>query len=231
MAFRLAVIAAGAAGSAQQAKRLVTAMRAAPRGRTPAAVVEALGALESSGVADFNLWRRTDARGALLSVRYPEVGVLEALLLVAKDHDLAVYDIELDRLYDPTGAVDVEVVQPRLHLPFLNRNLLVDLILRPAWPDPEAPFVIVDRAEEDFIQVWCGVDGYQLEYREGGPDFHFVHRTDDPHCVIDVMWAWAIDNPYWRGAVPWGFADLDDEAAEGEAAGQASRIMSGFWWP
>lgn len=208
MAFRLAVIPAGSTGSAEDAKRLVAAMRARPRGRTPAAVIEVLGALESSGVGQFSVGRRPDFRGALLSVQHPEIGVLEALLLLAKDHDLAVYDIELGRLYDPAGAIDVEVVLPGVRLPFLTRDLLADLVLRPAWPDPEAPFVIVDRAEQDFIQVWCGADGYQLESREGGPEFHLVHLTPDPHLVIDVMWAWGIGDRYWRGAVPWTFADL-----------------------
>lgn len=208
MAFRLAVIAAGAASSAGEAKRLVAAMRARPQGRTPGAVVEVLGALSSCGFDGFTVWRRSDDRGALLSMWYPEIGVLEALLLLCKDRGLAVYDIELNRLYDPTGGVDVDVVQPGVRLPFLTRQLLVDLILRPAWPDPEAPFVIVDRAEEDFIQVWCSDSGYQLEFREGGPDVHYAYITDDPHLVIDVMWSWALGNPYWRGAVPWRVADL-----------------------
>jgi hypothetical protein len=25
---------------------------------------------------------------------------------------------------------------------------------------------------------------------------------------IDVMWAWGIGNPYWRGSVPWIAVDL-----------------------
>ena len=211
MAFRLAVIPAGSAGSAEQAQRLVAAMRARPGGFPPVAVVEVLGALESSGLGDFTVWRRTDSRGALLSVRYPELGVLEGLLLLAKDRGLAVYDIELNRLYDPTGAIDVQVTQPGVQCPFVTRQLLVDVVLSPAWPDPEAPFVILDRAEQDFIQVWCSPHSYQLEYRECGPDFHFIHITDDPHLVIDVMWAWGIGNPYWRGAVPWEFFDLAAE--------------------
>ena len=210
MAFRLAVIPAGSARSARRANRLVTAMRTAPRGRTPAAVVEALGALESSGAGEFTVWRRTDARGALMSVRYPEIGVLEALLLVAKDHDLAVYDIDLNRLYDPTGAVDVEVSLPGVRIPFLTRDLLSDLVLRPDWPDPEAPFVIVDRAAEDFIQVWREGSGYRVEYRDGDADFHYMCMVDDPAVVIDVMWAWAIGDDRWRGALAWEFLDLDE---------------------
>lgn len=225
MAARLAVIPAGSVSSAEQAGQLVTAMRTAPRGRPQAAIVEALGALRSSGVGTFTVGQRTDSRGALLSVRYPEIGVLEALLLLARYHGLAVYDIALNRLYDPTGSLDVEVVQPGIRLPFLTRALLVDLVLRPAWPVPEAPFVTVDRAEEDFIQFWCRGGDYQLEYREGGREFHFSHITDDPHLVIDVVWAWGVGHPYWRGAVPWELAELEEPAPADPDP------LSLSWWP
>jgi hypothetical protein len=225
MAFRLAVIPAGSVASAQEARRLVAAMRSAPRGHSPAAVVEALGALESSGVGDFTVWRRTDARGALLSVPHPEAGVLEALLLLAKDHDLAVHDLALSRLYDPAGGIDVEVSLSGVRLPFLTRDLLVDIVLKPEWPNPEAPYVIVDRAAEDFIQVWCGDEGYQLEYREGSADFHYTHHTDDPDVVIETMWAWGIGDSYWRGAVPWRFIDL--ELVGGGESGSAPRDAAG----
>lgn len=213
MAFRLAVIPAGS--SADDARRLVGAMRTTRRGYAPAAVVQVLGALESSGVDSFTF--RTDSRGALMSVRHPEFGVLEALLLLAKDHDLAVYDIRLNRLYDPAGGADVEVSLPGVRMPFLTRELLVDLVLRPQWPDPESPYVIVDRAAEDFIQVWLRDDGaYQLEYREGGAEFHYMCLTDDTAVVIDTMWEWAVGDNAWRGAVAWEpFDPLPTDSAAG----------------
>lgn len=211
MAFRLGVIAAGSCESTEDARRLVASMRSTPSGRTPAAVVQTLGALESSGVGEFTPARRPDCRGALLSVPHPEDGVLEALLLLAKDRDLAVYDIRLNRLYDPTGGADVEVSLPGVRLPFLTRDLLADLVFRPDWPDPEAPYVTVDRAAEDFIQVWCDDGSYRLEYRECGAEFHYMSVTDDPAVVIDVMWAWTIRDDSWRGAVPWEFLDLEKQ--------------------
>lgn len=219
MPFRLALIPAGSVASAREAGRLVSEMRTSPRGRRPAAVVEVLGALESSGVGEFTVGSRTDSRGALLSVPHPEDGALEALLILAKDHDLAVYDIKLCRFYDPVGSIDVEVSLSGVSLPFLTRDLLADIVLKPEWPDPDAPFVIVDRAAEDFIQVWCGDQGYQLEYREGGADFHFMYLTDDPDVVIETMWAWGIGDSYWRGAVPWRSIDLESTGgAQSESA-------------
>lgn len=209
MVFRLAVIPAGAAASAEEAGRIVTAMRAAPRGRTPTAVTEVLGALESSGFGHFTVGHRADARGALLSVPVPEGGTLEALLLLAYGREIAVYDIKLNRLYDPAGAADVDVSVPGLRIPFLTRDLLSDLVLRPGWPDPEAPYVIVDRADQDFIQVWCDTGSYRLEYREGSAEFHYMCAIDDPAAVVEVMWDWVIGGRGWRGALPWEFLDLD----------------------
>jgi hypothetical protein len=218
MAFRLAIIAAGSVAAAGDAKRLVAAMRTTPQGGTPAAVLEVLGALAASGVGEFTVGRRPDSRGALLSVSHPEDGVLEALLLLAKDHGLAVYDIRLDRLYDPTGGLDVEVILPGVRLPFLTRELLSDLVMRPTWPDPEAPYVIVDRAAEDFVQFWRLEDGFRLEYREGGPEFHYMCVTDDPTVVVDLMWAWAIGETSWRGALAWEFLDLTESEVGADAA-------------
>ena len=67
----------------------------------PLAITEVLGALDSSPVGHYVLECRTVSRGSLLEVADPEAGLLEALLILAKDHDLAVYDIGLNRLYDP----------------------------------------------------------------------------------------------------------------------------------
>lgn len=203
MGFRLEIIPAGAAES-----------DCAPH----AAIAEVLGALDGSPVGHYIEECRDSTRGALLAVDDPECGLLAALLMLAKDHDLAVYDIELKRLYDPVGAVDVDVLLPGVRIPFLTRELLVDLVLHPGWPAPEAPYLIVERAEQDFIQAWLGDHGlYQLEYREGGPESHFVVHTDDPELVVCTMWAWATRDESWRTAVDWQFVDLEEED-EGEAA-------------
>lgn len=225
MDVRFALIPAGAAQSAVAARRIAAAMRRDPEHPPPLAVTEVLGALDSSPVGHYVLECRTVSRGSLLEVADPEAGLLEALLILAKDHDLAVYDIDLNRLYDPAGGVDVDVVLPGVRLPFLTRKLLEDLVRRPAWPDPEAPYLIVDRAEQDFIQTWLTDEGaYRLEYREGGPESHFVVDTDDAALVANVMWAWTIQDPGWRTAVDWMFVDLDVHGQEvGEPTVSAPR--------
>lgn len=148
----------------------------------------------------------------------PEAGLLEALLILAKDHDLAVYDLDLHRLYDPAGGVDIDVLLPDVRLPFLTRDLLADLVRKPWWPDADAPYLIVERSDQDFIQAWLADDGtYQLEYREGGPESHFLVHTGDGALVTDVIWAWVIGDERWRTAVEGTFLDLDaDDAADGD---------------
>ena len=86
-------------------------------------------------------------------------------------------------------------------------------MIRTPWPLPDAPYFIIERAEQDFIQVWRTDDhAYQVEYREGGQESHFVFRTADCELVGNVMWAWTIEDPLWRTAVDWEFLDLEDDA-------------------
>lgn len=205
MSFRLRIIPAGSEEVAEPKLR--------------SAVAEVLGALDGSPVGHYLVKCRNDSGGALLEVDDPECGFLEALLMLAKDHDLAVRDIEIDRLYDPTGCVEVDVLLPGVRIPFLTRELLADLVLHPEWPDPEAPYFIVEWADQDYIQVWLDDDGvYQLEYREDGPESHFVVHTDDAELVIRTMWAWAIRDDSWRTAVDWMFVDVEGEKDEDAAA-------------
>lgn len=209
MDFRFALIAAGSADSAARAAEIAETMRRAGKRDPRGAIAEVLGALDGSPVGHYLLECRNTSRGALLSVERPEAGLLEALLLLAKDHSLAVYDIDLNRLYDPAGAANVEALMPGVRSPFLTRPLLDDLVRRPGWPEPEAPYVIVERAHQDYVQAWLGDDGvYHLEYREGGPESHFAVRTGDAALVVDVMWAWTIQDRNWRTAVDWMFLDV-----------------------
>ena len=82
--------------------------------------------------------------------------------------------------------------------------------------------LIVERAEQDFIQTWRRDDAtYQLEYRQDGPESHFVVCTEDAVLVIDVMWAWAVQDPSW-GDLDWQFVDV--EAADRAAAAAESAV-------
>lgn len=83
-------------------------------------------------------------------------------------------------------------------------------MVHPAWPDPEASYLIVERADQDYIQAWRGDDGvYQFEYREDVPESHLAVHTDDAELVIGTMWAWATGDESWRTAVDWQFLALD----------------------
>lgn len=220
MDFRLALIPAGSAGSGAAAQRIATVMRGAPEQHPDSAIAEVLGALDASPVGHYVEGCRHTGCCTLLSADYPESGLLETLLILAKDHGLAVYDIEINRLYDPHGGIDVDILLPGVRIPFLTRDLLTELVLHPAWPEPEAPYLIVEHADQDFIQTWLGDDGlYQLEYRKDGPESHFVVHTDDAALVIDVMWAWVIGDDSWLTAVDWQFVDIGAESLTDSRAG------------
>ena len=96
-----------------------------------------------------------DSRGVIIATEQPEDGLLRYLLLATMDRDLAVYDIDLFRLYDPRGRIDVDVCLPGdVTLPYLTPALLRDLVLRPTWPLPECPFFVVARGVHEFIQTY-----------------------------------------------------------------------------
>lgn len=76
-------------------------------------------------------------------------------------------------------------------------------------------YVIVERldaepADQHYMQVYLNDDmSCQIEFREGGPDFHFQARVDGPfdpyghETVARVLQDWAFGRPRWRDALPW----------------------------
>ncbi|MGW7136801.1 hypothetical protein [Streptomyces xanthophaeus] len=76
-------------------------------------------------------------------------------------------------------------------------------------------YVIVDRldlepAGQHYMQVYLHDDlGYQLEYREGGPQQHYQARVPRQpgvfglEPVAKVLQDWAFGRPGWREALPW----------------------------
>ncbi|MBX7430633.1 hypothetical protein JDV09_00695 [Mycobacterium sp. Y57] len=212
MNHRFAIFPAGAADSVEQANDLVCAMATGIEGQPHKAVRELFDELDDI-LGRYLAVRPADARGAVIATDRPEDGLLRYLLQSAAARGLAVYDIELFRLYDPRGRVDVEVELCGLALlPYVTPTLLRDLVLRPTWPAPENPFLILARGEHDHIQAYRDPNGtYQFEYRDGGPDAHFQFFTADCGLVADVMWAWVNDDPSWRTAVRWSPLVLDDD--------------------
>jgi hypothetical protein len=144
-----------------------------------------------------------DRRGAVLRACWPLPGyVLQIILELTKDRELAVLDVPIRRMYNPHGKIDVLVtVGVDAWSPYLTRQLLADLLGR---PDPGAPYVGLERAEHDFIEAYQRADGeYDLQYRSGGPDRHFYAATNESPLVHDVLWGWATKSGRWMTAIPW----------------------------
>lgn len=157
--------------------------------------------------------------GAIIHTRYAERNnSLYALLNLTMNRGLAVFDTQLSRLYNPCGLINVQVlVAEDGKLPYLTRELLEDLVRR---PDPESPFLIVEREDQEYIQTMLTEDGFYLvEYRDGGPDSHYGIRTQDSGLVTGVIWAWTAGDASWRTAVPWRAVefDVEDSSGQGEA--------------
>jgi hypothetical protein len=223
MNHRFAIFPAGSVASIDQANDLIHTMGAQSDGEPSAEIRDLIDEVLERAEWTFSLTRPADSRGVIIATHRPEDGVLRFLLTWTMFRGLAVYDIELFRLYDPSGRVDVEVSLPGgVTLPYLTPPLLRDLVLRPTWPDPEYPYFIVKRCDGVFIQVYRDEDGkYQFEHRDGGPDAHSACRTADTGLIADVMWAWATEDASWRTAVPWSQMKFEDEG-EGKDADEAS---------
>jgi hypothetical protein len=223
MSHRFAIIPAGSVDAVDQANDLIHAMGAGSDGEPPTAIRELLDELSQTVAGSFVITRPAERRGVIIATHRPEDGLLRFMLLSTMDRGLAIYDVELCRLYDPRGRVDLDVsLSGDLTLPYLTPALLRDLVLRPTWPEPEDPYFIVTRGGAEFIQTYRDEDGlYQLEHRDGGPNAHFAVRTPDSGLVADVMWAWTTHDSRWRTAVIWSrmeFKDLEDEDNADEAS-------------
>lgn len=211
MTHDFAIFPAGPVDSASDAVKLVRAMRASRTGEAPSAIRHSLDELTKTGPSSFSI-ECVDSRGAIIATKYPEEGLLREILLISMERGLAVYDLYLDRLFDPRGRVDVEVcLAGKVTLPYLTPALLHDLVLWPTWPSSEDLFFIIERNAEEYVQTLRDEDdAYQLEYRDGSRDAHFEFYTHDSKLVTDVMWAWTIQNPGWRTAVPWSPLTFED---------------------
>ncbi|MFQ6331235.1 hypothetical protein ACLMAL_34575 [Nocardia sp. CWNU-33] len=153
-----------------------------------------------------------DTRGAVVCTWWPSfTRNLRAVLELTKERGLAVVDPQARRLYDPRGRADVLVtVGDGTTLPYLTKELVEDLLADP--PDPNNPFLVIERDEQYYVQTCLDSDGvYELEYRAGSEDEHFHVHTSDRSLVRDVVWAWSTDNPWWRDAVQWRNVDLTIE--------------------
>ncbi|MFC9434748.1 hypothetical protein [Nocardia sp. NPDC057030] len=87
-------------------------------------------------------------------------------------------------------------------MPYLTKHLLEELLAD--FADPDNPFLVVEREAQHYVQTCVYSEGtYELEYRAGSAEQHFQVHTSDRLLVGEVIWAWSIDNPWWRDAVCW----------------------------
>jgi len=150
-----------------------------------------------------------DARGTIVTVsRRLASSVAPLLLETARDHDLAVYDPQLARLYDPRDRIDLDVqVGGNTSIPFVTERLISELF---GTLDPEEPFIIFARADEVYMQVYVDAgEPVVVEYRDGGEDRHFHAETEDSELAQRVIWGWVTNSSGWRGHLEWERMDFD----------------------
>lgn len=150
-----------------------------------------------------------DARGTIVTVSDGLASIVAPLLLeTARDHDLAVYDPQLLRLYDPRDRIDLDVqVGGDTLIPFVTERLISELF---GTLDPEEPFIIFARADEVYMQVYVDAgEPVVVEYRDGGEDRHFHAETEDSQLAQRVIWAWATNSSDWRDHLEWERMDFD----------------------
>jgi hypothetical protein len=79
-------------------------------------------------------------------------------------------------------------------------------LLRSISTRPDDAFFILARPDDSqyFAQVAMAPDGgYQVEYRDGGEESHYVAFTDDADLVANVLTGWADAIDGWGDALQW----------------------------
>lgn len=104
---------------------------------------------------------------------------------------------------DPDRPADAHVrTGAGTPVPELTDDLLAAMLDEP--PDPECPFIVINRGEHAYIQTRLLPDGvYEIEHRADGSAELFQVYTPDARLVRDVMWAWLDEDPWWHDAVAW----------------------------
>lgn len=215
MTYDFAVLTAQSAPTRADVHQHYLAMRDAPRGPAPAAVNRFITDL----VTRFDLAADphngflmenpvSDARGTVVCTSWQTLATnIRAMLELTRDHGLLLYDPQLERLYDARRRVDVEVtLGDGITVPYLSEALLAEYIARPAR---DMPFIVVRRDGDHYAQAYLHPNRpFDVEYRAGGPDAHYVATTTDRDLVRTVLWQWTIGAEGWRDAVAWRRADV-----------------------
>lgn len=126
----------------------------------------------------------------------------------ARDHGLAVLDVQLGGLYDPSNSVELTLdTQGGPQLPYVTRRIVRDVMaqvrgLRYHW-------VTLTRGDGVFVQTFRDDDGsWAVEHRDGTPAGHFVARTEDADAVETVLWSWARGDGRWQAMLVYAPVEL-----------------------
>lgn len=140
------------------------------------------------GAVVFSSWRDPDSN-------------LYALLTMTAPRGLAVLDVQRPRLYDPSGAVAVEVFAgDGTKSPFLSPSLLRELL---DSLSAQHPHVVVKRDLDRYVQTRRSSDGtFEVEHRAGSEDEHYRLPAVDARTVELALWQWTSNAPEWR-TLPW----------------------------
>lgn len=118
---------------------------------------------------------------------------------LAREHGLAVLDVQLAAFYHPRNAVDVALrTEAGPRLPYLTRRILREVTAH--IRDGRYRWLTEARADGTFAQGFRDDDGsWAVEHRERGR--HFAARTRDEPLVEDLLWSWARGDDRWRAMI------------------------------
>lgn len=132
MSSLFAVLPTAGIESAAQAYERYQALEAAPEPSPPPQPVGVVCTLIHRSGTGLRVYRRPDARGALLEATVADrFDCLRALLALTADRDLAILDVATRRFYNPRGAARVPVTAGDITLPYLTESILDEILETP----------------------------------------------------------------------------------------------------
>ncbi len=208
---------ASTVATAEQLEDVIRRMTESSTNDPPAELAKLLVDLSDRCESSISIDRPADAGGAVITLHGLQPEPLNALFDATKEYRIAAYDVNLKRLYNSHGSASVRVLLGgKVVIPYATAQLLDHVVRNPKWPDPDAPFVIIDRDDpgdgEYYVQTYLNDGGsYSLEYRDGSAERHYGCETSDPGVVSDAMWSWVVgDYRRLQEMARWEFVDCDE---------------------
>ncbi|GAB2700577.1 hypothetical protein [Nocardia thraciensis] len=214
MSYDHVLLPSGAAASPDEVDAYLTAQRGLPEAETVTQIAAELNKRNEQLPEPDSFLANPPVGGAetgaalYVSSPYDAIGHLRGLLFdLATPRGYAVYDPQLTWLIDPAGLVPVIVSHGGAgEFPYLTEVLIHDWIPNLAPPNP---YLIVERAPQDYIQTFRdGAGAYTLEYRDGSPERHFGTRLTDAAQVADLIWDWTTGDRTRLDALDWQSVEL-----------------------